>query len=693
MRRLLNRKGGWVIGIAVALALFVVFNAALTNVTGLRLDLTENRLYTLSDGTKRILRKIKDPITLDLYISQRLINEVAVYGNYAGRVRDVVHEFAAASDGKLNVVERDPEPFSETEDEAVAAGVTGVPLDASGEKVYFGLAAHEDGRTGVIGFFQPQREAFLEYDLARMLEGLIHPKKPVIGVITSLPMFGAFRPVPGRPKEWFIVDALRENFDVRNIYDVRTELTDDIDVLLIVHPVLSDDDLYAIDQYLMRRGRALVLADPYSELAAGAAANGTPLAPISSDLNRLTSKWGVTIPKGLVAGDMDQARVVNAGSRSEMKPAPYLLWPTVRNDAINRQDVVTRDINAVNLGSAGIIQVAKDASVTFEPLLETTKDSETFETKMINPRMPNVMDFVEKFKSGGKRLTLAARLTGTVDSAFPDGPPKPKDKKKAEKEKAADEAAKKPAAKKGDGKTNKSAKTAKEGEQKSEAPAKAAATGEDKKPESEPEKPKWPPHVARSKAPINVILVADSDMLKEHFWVRVQDFFGKRMAVPFANNGDFIVNALENLAGSGDLISLRSRGTAQRPFTTVEALRLEADRKFRAREQILAKRLSDVQAKFEQAQAKAKGKTKKGEAVLTPEQQKALDADMDKLRGDLISTRKELRAVQHNLRKDIESLDTTLRFIDIGLVPVLVGVFAIGLGIARTQRRKRTFET
>ena len=200
IRQLLNRKGGWVIGIAVALGLFVALNAGLSSVTGVRIDLTEDRLYTLSDGTQRILDKMTEPVGLELYISQRLVKEVAVYGNYAGRVRDVLNEFAAASDGKVTVTEFDPEPFSEAEDAAVATGVTGVPLDASGEKVYFGLAARVGGRTGVIGFFQPQRESFLEYDLARLLEGLTNPKKPVIGVVTSLPIFGAFMPQPGAPK-------------------------------------------------------------------------------------------------------------------------------------------------------------------------------------------------------------------------------------------------------------------------------------------------------------------------------------------------------------------------------------------------------------------------------------------------------------------------------------------------------------
>ena len=667
IRQYLNRKGGWVIGIVMAIALFVALNAGLSNLTGVRIDLTEDRLYTLSDGTQRILDKMTEPVGLEFYVSQRLVKEVAIYGNYAGRVRDVLNEFAAASNGKVTVSEFDPEPFSETEDSAVGAGVTGVPLDASGEKVYFGLAARLGKRTGVIGFFQPQREAFLEYDLARMLEGLTNPKKPVVGVVTSLPMFGAFMPQPGRQKSWFIVDALKEGFDIRNIFDLKNDLTDEIDVLMLVHPVLNDQDLYAIDQYLMRRGRLLVLADPFSELAQGAAMSGRPIAPKETNLNKLTEKWGVKIVEGKTAGDINLARIVNAGSEGDMKPAPYLLWLTLKDTAIDKKDAVTRDINSVNLASAGAIEVAENATVKVEPLLTTTPKSQLFNTDLIDARKPNILDFIEKFKPGGKPLMLAARITGTVESAFPDGPPKPKKTEEVKPAGAKD-------VKKADGEET-------------------AAEKKEEKPAEVPEEEKWPPHVAKSKAPVNIIMVSDSDMLQEHFWVRVQDFFGQRVAAPFANNGDFVVNALENLAGSGDLITLRSRGTAQRPFSRVEALRIDADAKFRAREQVLTKRLEDVQKKFEAAQGKADGKSKDGDAVLTPAQQKAIDDEMASLRTDLLAIRRELRGVQLDLRKDIEALDSTLRFLNIGLVPILVGLFAIGLGVVRTQRRSRAVQT
>ena len=658
IKQVLNRKGGWVIGIVVIVVLFVALNAGLSGLTGMRLDLTEDRLYTLSDGTQRILDKMTEPVTFDLYVSQRLVKEVAVYGNYAGRVRDVVNEFAANSNGKLTVAEQDPEPFSETEDAAVGVGVTGVPLDASGEKVYFGLAARVADRTAVIGFFQPQREAFLEYDLARMLEGLTNPKKPVIGVVTSLPLFGPFRPQPGGPKAWFIVDALKESFDVRNIFDLKEDMTDEIDVLMLVHPTLDDEDLYAIDQFLMRKGRLLVFADPFSELAQGAAMSGQPLAPKESNLNKLTKKWGVEVVVGQTAGDIKLARIVNAGTEQDMKPAPYLLWLTVKDDAIDRGDAVTRDINAINLGSAGVIEVSSKPKVKVEPLLSTTTQSQIFDTGLINVRRPNVLDFVEKFKPAGKPLLLAARLTGAIDSAFPDGPPKPK-KVKAP------------------GTESKEVKK----------PAKLLEKSAEE-PGEEPEGRRWPQHVTKSQLPVNVILVTDSDMLQEHFWVRVQDFFGQRVALPFANNGDFVVNALENLAGSGDLITLRSRGTAQRPFIKVEALRVAADAKFRSREQVLVKRLAEVQKNFEELQNKASSTPQEGEAVLTAEQQKAFDDKMASLRTDLLAIRKELRSVQLELRKDIEQLDSTLRFLNIGLVPILVGLFAIGLSVVRTQRRK-----
>lgn len=656
---LLNRKGGWIAGIAIAVAIFIALNAGLSTVTGIRLDLTQDRLFTLSDGTERILKRIDEPVELELYVSQRLVEEVALYGIYATRVRDIVNEFAAVSNGKVTVVERDPIPFSETEDTAVSAGVQGVPIDAGGERVYFGLVARAGEKAESIPFFQPAREAFLEYDLARIVEGLTLQRKPVIGIVTDLPMFGGFDP-RSQEKRWMLIDGIEESFEVRNIFDIEADLNEEIDVLFMAHSTrLKDKQLYVIDQFLMRGGRALLMVDPYSEIAALNTLSGRPISRHST-LNRLMEKWGVSVVEKMVASDITLARMVNAGTADNIRPAPYLLWPSFKGVNINTTDAVTRDITSVNMGSPGSIIVADDAAVQVETLIETTEKSHLFDSEIINPREPNILEFVEKFQADGKKLITAVRISGEIDSAYPDGAPKPEPK------------------------PEEAAKPGEEAPADAAVPATPPATAE-----TAEEEPKQP-HIARSARPLNVVLIADTDMLETRFWATEQEFFGQRVLKPFANNGDLVINALENLAGSGDLITLRSRGTAQRPFTRVEALRVAADEQYRAREQALATRLQETQTKFDEAQQKASAETTPGGAapVLSAEQKAALETELETLRGDLLGTRKELRDVQLKLREDIESLDSKLRFINITLVPVLVAIFAILLGIFRMRRRR-----
>ncbi|MEX2617141.1 MAG: Gldg family protein [Alphaproteobacteria bacterium] len=674
---LLNRKGGWIAGIAIAIAVFVALNVGLSGVTGLRVDLTQDRLFTLSDGTEKILQRIEEPVSLDLYISQRLVEEVALYGLYATRVRDMVNEFAAVSDGMVTVTEHDPAPFSETEDTAVSAGVQGVPIDTGGERVYFGLVARAGDRVETVPFFQPTREAFLEYDLARLIEGLTRQRKPVIGIVTDLPMFGGFDP-RSQEQRWMLIDGIEESFEVRNIFDIEADLNEEIDVLFMAHATrLKDEQLYAIDQFLMRGGRALLMVDPYSEIAALNTLSGRPIAR-DSTLNRLLEKWGVSIEEKMVVSDITLARMVNAGTAENIRPAPYLLWPSFRADNINADDAVTRDITTVNMGTPGSIAVADDAAVKVETLLETTERSQLFDSEMINPREPNILEFIEKFQADDKKYTTAVRISGEVDSAFPDGKPKPEPEPEAATpdegqpgDAASDEA--------------KPDEANPDGAAPAETATPATPPAEPEAAEGEPERP----HVARSQQPLNIVLIADADMLETRFWATEQEFFGQRVLEPFANNGDLVINALENLTGSGDLITLRSRGTAQRPFTRVEALRIAANEQYRAREQALATRLQETQQKFDEAQQKASAESQGGAAapVLTAEQKTALETELETLRTDLLAIRKELRDVQLKLREDIEALDTTLRFANIVLVPALVGVFAIILGIARIRRR------
>lgn len=689
IRKLFHTDRGWIVGIAVAVALFVALNTGLTGVTGLRVDLTEDRLFTVSEGTRNIVDGVKEPIEFKLYFSQTLLKQVALYGNYADRVRDVVNEIAAISGDKITVSEFDPEPFSETEDDAVKAGLKGVPLDASGEKVYFGLAARIGETTAVLPFFQPEREAFLEYDLSKLLYTAANPKKPVVGVISTLPLFGEFSPRSQGKKQWPIIDMLEETFEVRSIIDATEEVNDELDVLFLAHPAnLTDDELYAIDQYLMAGGKALIMTDPHNEMARASLVAGRPMA-LTSNFNKLTAQWGVTVAEKKVLGDMKTARMVNAGKGGETQAAPYLLWMSMRQDNINDSDAATRGVTAVNVASAGMIEVAKDAAVTVEPLLQTTKVSQVFDTDMIGIAETNILGFLDKFQPGDKKLMVAARISGDAASAYPDGPPKKPEPKKAEAD--GKDATKKDTAVKAESIKDSSLETATLPDSEVAKPE-SVAPPTDKPGEAKTEEPKKKkrPHLAKSQKPLNVVLIADTDMLHERFWIRIQDFFGQRVMSPFSNNGDLVVNALDNLSGSSDLISLRSRGTAQRPFTLVEALRADADQRYRKKEQDLVKRLAEAEKRIAELQGKPDGAAsdKPGSEVkLSEDQRKSFDGEMQTLQTDLLAIRKELRTVQLDLRKDIERLNGWLRFINIGLVPIAVGVLAIVLGIVRARRR------
>ncbi len=771
LRWILDRKGGWIALTLVALAIFIGVNVAAGRVVGVRADLTEDKLYSLSAGTQNILDKLQKPVELTLYYSDDLGKAAPVYGNYAVRVKDMLRVIAATSNGKVNLTVKDPKPFSEIEDKAVALGLQGVPVDDSGAKVYFGLSAKSGDKEIVIPFFQIEREKFLEYDVASLIFNLGTKGKPVVAVYTSRPLFGDLQmQMAGMPTHpYAVVQQLANHAEVKQIYDFADIWKDKPDVLMIVHPGnLSDKDYYNIDQYLLRGGKALIFVDPYNETAA--MHRGQFPERVSSNMDRLLKHWGLEMVKDRVAGDRHYARMVNAGDDKRVIPAPYLTWMAIRNDSFSQTDAVTSQITLLNMESAGILEAKKESTLKFEPLIESSPDSQEIDVSLLKGQKPQVLAMLEKFKPSGHPLVVAARVSGRTTTMFPDGPPKEEQKKDEEKKdgdkkdsgkssdagkdaktpasatpasakaeskapatatngKADDKAPEKSPEKAGekgivkadvaerpspptlaqaDTKPAEAAPAAggKAGEKSDAAPAAkpaaekpADAKAEDKKAEDkkadekkdeakkEEEEPKAPPFVAESTAPMNVIVVSDADMLEDRFWVQNRDFFGQQVQVPFANNSDFVVNAVENLAGGDDLIGLRSRGTAQRPFTKIAELKLAADEKFRAEEQRLRKKLEDAEKKLaELDKKKAEGA---GEETLDS----AVKATAAKFTGEVLTTRKALRKVQLALREDIESLERSLRFINIALIPILVGVLAVVLGLVRIRRRKHHGDT
>ena len=650
-----NRSGALLLGI-LGLAIFVFLNLSISTLTGVRIDLTQDKLFTLSEGTKNILKSMNKPATLTLYYSRELGEAAPPLGLHATRVRDILKEFAAESAGNLTILEKEPEPFSETEDIVVKAGLQGLPLDESGDKVYFGLIGEQGDAKGVIPMFQLERDRFLEYDLARMVAKLQNPDPARIGIWTSAPMFGdvtaRMRGMPSQP--WAIVSNMQQNFAVRQIV-LPEQLGEDVDLLVLAHAAdLKDEELYAIDQYLMRGGKAMIFVDPYSE-GAGSRRMTMGAIPTASDLEKLLGTWGVEITAGKIAGDRSLARLVNAGSERQLIPAPYITWLQLGTSNISRTDLVTSNLNRLNLASAGSINLMEGAQLKGEPLFWTTLESQLVDVKHVSGQRPDIQGMVERFEPSGKQKILAMRLSGAVKSAFPDGPPQSKESgnqvaQEGDKPKDSDEVSE-------------------------------VAKGE--------AKPKRKPHVAESQVPLNLILVADSDLLSDAFWVQAREFFGRRFSVPVANNGDFVLNAVENLSGASDLIGLRSRGTARRPFTKVEAMAKAAQQQFQAEEQRLMRQLEETEKKILGLQGGPVGSAK-GDAVeqrkLTPEQ----EAEIKKFTEEMLATRRALRQVRHNLKKDIEGLRNKLSFLNIALVPILVTVAAGGLGAARMRRRRRS---
>ena len=630
----------------VCIALILVsVNIIATRLFAWRLDLTGEHLYTLSRGTQRTLARIEEPITLRFYYSTRLADEVPSYGVYAQRVRELLDQYVTAAHGKVRLEVYNPLPFSDVEDRAVAFGLQGVPLDVGGEQVYFGLAAtNSTDDQQVIAFFQPERERFLEYDLTKLVHSLAFPNKTVVGLISTLPLEGdAMAMMRGRPAEpMAVMEQLQQLDTVKPLAANIDGIPPDVDVLMLVHPQnLPDKTLFAIDQFVLKGGKVLVFVDPLSELQASHPSQlNPPGSPTASNLERLFKSWGFEVPANTVAGDRrDAQRVGVPGSRGGTRPLDYVAWLNLKAENLNRTDMITADLSHVMLASSGIIEPIEGAKTTIEPLVTTSLDSMKIPAEKL-AGLPDVAGLLAEFKPDDKRYILAAHVTGTAESAFPDGPPKPPEPVKPE---------------------------AKEGEPASPSPEAAAPATESLK---------------QSAKPINVVVVADTDMLDDRFWLQKQEFFGQRVLVPTANNGDFVANAIEVLAGGDDLVGLRSRGTSARPFEVVERIQTDAQARYSDKERALQAKLKDTEAKL----ASLTGKDQANAPTsLSAEQTKAIE----EFRADMVQTRRQLRGVQAALRSDIGRLKTGLEFLDIALIPIIVAAAAIVLGALRLRRRSR----
>jgi ABC-type uncharacterized transport system involved in gliding motility auxiliary subunit len=629
-------------GTGVLLAVVLFFAINILGSVGLRqtrIDLTENKLFTLSEGSRNLLRGIKDPIQLRFFYSKSLASQQPQIATYGDRVRELLEQYASLSGGKVRLEIVDPEPFSDAEDRAVQAGLESA--DVAGRKFFFGLVGTNSIDTQeVVAFFAPEREQFLEYDLTKLVYNLTTPKKPVVGIISSLPLEygpgGVMAAMRGQSQPYGIMQQLRQFFEVRSLEGALDKIDAEIGILVLAHPKnLSQGTIYAIDQFVMRGGRVVAFVDPFSETAATLPdPMGRPQMPgadQSSNLPELFKSWGVTLDKDVFVADLNLAQRVQANPRTVVD---YVAWLAVPQQNLAKDDLVTGQLNTLNLASAGALRRAEGATTTFAPLITSSDKAMLVATEKIQG-MPDPQGLLEAFKPTGERYVLAARLTGPMKSAFPNGAPPAEKKEEAPKAAGADDKKEEPAA-----------------------------------------------HLAETKAPGSVIVIADVDMLDDRFWAREQNVFGQRVLVSIAGNADLLVNAIDNLSGSNDLISLRSRGRSQRPFDRIEEMRKAAGQEFTAREKALRTELSETEKKITELQSK---NPTGGNALLSAEESSAIDG----FRQQLVKTRQELRAVQRDLNKDISRLETWVKFINIGLIPILVGLFAVGMALMRRSRRRR----
>ncbi|MEO8376615.1 MAG: GldG family protein [Candidatus Sumerlaeota bacterium] len=622
---------GLIIVVVLLLAINMVSDVSLR---GAKADLTDGKIYTLTQGTHNILKALDEPIKLRFYFSEKLVNNNPGLSDYGKHVRELLEEYQQISGGKVNLEIFDPEPFSDAEEKAVRAGLTGRPISMT-ERVYFGLEGvnSTDGKQ-TIAFFEPDKEEFLEYDITSLIYNLAHPEKKKLTVISALPIDGSINQMArmmGQQDEgsepWYIYTQLQQLYNVTKIDASAKELPKETDVLLVVHPKdISAELKYGIDQYVLHGGKAIIFVDPLAEMDKGTPNPNNPMQammqPKGSDLPELFKQWGIALETGKILADKKNAVTVTAGSQNRPDLVPYVLYQSIEDDGINKKEYATSQLQTINVGMTGVLKKLDDAKTEITPILQSSEQTELLDASA-GQMFPDPRKLLTDFKvdSDNKRRMIGARITGKVSTAFPDGP---QGGKKADN------------------------------------------------------------HIAESESPIDVVVFADTDMLADRFWVQVQRMFGQQLARQISNNADMLVNFIDFYGGSKDLIGIRGRAKFQRPFTRIQKMEDEARDRSSVKVKELQEKLDGAEKKLQELQSK---KPAEGSSRLTMSSEE--QAEIEKFKVEQIETSRALRQEQHSLRDDIEKLGVKLKFINMGLIPLLVGIFAVGLGAFKGRRRRK----
>ena len=621
---------GGVIALLVVIVGFNVVAAAFKQ----RLDLTAERAFTLSRGTRAILAKLDTPVKIRLYYSQSKPQMPVALKNYAQHVIDLLDEYRQASKGKIEVQRLDPEPDSDEESSANLDGVQG-EMTPDGDKLFLGVAINQLDEKVSIPFLSPERERLLEYDISRAIARVQKPERAVIGLMSQMPIFGQ----PASPflqrmgqqggAAWVFVDQLKEDFTVKQVEATTDKIDDDIMVLVVVHPKdITETTQFALDQFVLRGGKLLAFLDPYPYFDRTGANPMNPMAggAPGSTLDKLLPAWGLSMDTGKVVSDPDFATRVQQG------PNPSIL--SVNAEGVSSEDIVTGDIDSLLLVYAGAFTGTPAAGLKETVLIKSTKNAQLVDRMMAQF---NGQSMANDSKTPNAQYSIAVRLTGKFKSAFPNGKPGAKEDEKADA-------------------ANKDAKTA----------PKTPAKAEDSLKESAGDKGV-------------VILVGDMDMLNDAVCAEVQEVFGQRIISMRNGNLAFLQNAVESLAGDENLIEVRSRATMHRPFTVVKKMQAAAEASYTDKIKTLQDSLTATQSKISELQ---KNKQPGQRFILSPEQQ----AEVENYRKQEAGVSKQLRVLRKNLRQDIDSLENRLKWANIAGMPVAVIFTGIVLAVIKRKR-------
>ena len=602
----------------VFIALVFINNQLLSSA---RLDLTENQVYSLSQGSKQVLKEIEEPINLYFFFSDKASKNMTSLRNYANRVESLLSEYETFANGKLKLQMLDPQAFSEQEDQADQFGLTAANIGAAGEAIYMGLAATNAlDEKKVIAFFDPQKEGFLEYEISKLIYQLSEPEPVNITLITDLVLKGGQNPMTGQvDPPWTFLTQLEELYTVEKLTSETISLPVNTDVLMLVHPKeYSDTLLFAIDQYALSGGKILAFLDAHNESDQMAIMVGPMPSVSSSNLERLINAWGVHFDSDNVLLDAMAGLDIRTQEGGVTRHFGFVGFTT---DQLDRNDVLTSNLEVLNGASFGVFSQIEGSETNWTPLVKSTLNSDLMGTGTY-AMTQDPEQLAKAYQSDNQAYVLAARLSGPAKSAF----------------------------------------------------------------EQTPEEIE-PTEIVKSTDNLNVILVGDTDMLADRFWVQQSNFFGQTIYTPFANNGDFITNAVENLGGSDALISIRSRGVFSRSFSKVDELTVIAEQKFREQEKILQQQLEETEQQLLQLQNQ---QVEVGALIISPEQQSAIDEFMQKK----VTIRKSLRDVRHQLDKDIESLGNWLKLVNIAIAPfILILLLALLRVFFRTKPRLTSITT